>query len=49
MFSQFTTTQKPREFAEKYPEIKHYCFMDHGENKTTFDVRDSTDKVHAFD
>ncbi|MDR0725931.1 MAG: ABC transporter permease [Prevotellaceae bacterium] len=46
----FTNTQTPKMIAEKYPEVKNYCFMyDSWYNTVTFDVQDEAGNKHKYE
>jgi putative ABC transport system permease protein len=42
-----TNTQTPKMIAEKYPDVKNYCFM-YIYSALTFDVRDETGAKHEY-
>jgi putative ABC transport system permease protein len=46
----FTNTQTPKMLAEKYPDVKNYCFMyDSWYNTKTFDVQDEAGNNHQYE
>ncbi|MDR1170134.1 MAG: hypothetical protein LBK97_04790, partial [Prevotellaceae bacterium] len=45
-----TNTSKPRLIAEKFPEVKNYCFMNmQTDGKIVYDVLDETGNKHEFE
>jgi putative ABC transport system permease protein len=44
-----TNTQTPKMIAEKFPEVKNYCFMNTWNRNTIFDVPDETGNKREFE
>jgi putative ABC transport system permease protein len=43
-----TNTKLPKMIAEKFPEVKNYCFMTNWDYVQTFDVKDKNGNNHEF-
>ncbi|MDR0724380.1 MAG: ABC transporter permease [Prevotellaceae bacterium] len=44
-----TNTMLSKMIAEKYPEVKNYCFTNNNMNNMRFDVKDATGDSHKFE
>jgi putative ABC transport system permease protein len=42
-------TQLPKAIAEKFPEVKNYCFINNNIGNRTFEVKDENGETHAFE
>jgi putative ABC transport system permease protein len=43
-----TNTSTPKTIAERFPEIKNYCFMNEWNKNTKFDIQDETGNKHEY-